>query len=153
MAFELTSPAFSDTSKIPAEFTCEGKDASPRLQWRDVPADTKSFALISDDPDAPAKTWVHWVIYNIPGESRELPQGFPHDEALPDGVRQGVNDGGEIGYGGPCPPPGKPHRYYFKLYALDSTLEIEGTATKDKLLAATKGHVLGEAVLMGTYQR
>jgi len=134
MALELKSPAFLHESKIPPQYTCEGKDVSPHLQWSGVPDGTKSFALISEDPDAPSKTWVHWVIYNIPAESRELPQGFPHDPVLPDGIRQGINDGGEIGYGGPCPPPGRPHRYYFKLYALDCMLEIEGTATKEKLL-------------------
>jgi Raf kinase inhibitor-like YbhB/YbcL family protein len=153
MALELKSPAFSNESKIPPQYTCEGKDVSPHLQWSGVPDGTKSLALISDDPDAPSKTWVHWVIYNIPAAARELPQGFPHDPSLPDGVCQGINDGGEIGYGGPCPPPGKPHRYYFKLYALNSPLEIKGTATKEKLLEAMKGHVLGEAVLMGTYER
>ncbi len=153
MALELKSPAFLHESKIPPQYTCEGKDVSPHLQWSGVPDGTKSFALISDDPDAPSKTWVHWVIYNIPAESRELPQGFPHDPVLPDGIRQGINDGGEIGYGGPCPPPGRPHRYYFKLYALDCMLEIEGTATKEKLLEAMKGHVLGETSLMGTYER
>ncbi|MFB3919002.1 MAG: YbhB/YbcL family Raf kinase inhibitor-like protein [Candidatus Velamenicoccus archaeovorus] len=153
MALELKSPAFSNGSKIPPQYTCEGRDVSPHLQWSSVPDGTKSFALISDDPDAPSKIWVHWVIYNIPAEARELPQGFPHDASLPDGICQGINDSGETGYGGPCPPPGKPHRYYFKLYALDRALEIKGAATKEKLLEAMKGHVLGETVLMGTYER
>jgi len=153
MALELKSPAFSHESQIPPQYTCEGKDVSPHLQWSGVPDGTKSLALISDDPDAPSKTWVHWVIYNIPAGTRELHHGFPHDPSLPDGIRQGINDSGETGYGGPCPPPGKPHRYYFKLYALDCLLEIKGAVTKEKLLEAMKGHVLGEAVLMGTYER
>ncbi|MFA5039195.1 MAG: YbhB/YbcL family Raf kinase inhibitor-like protein [Candidatus Omnitrophota bacterium] len=153
MALEFRSSSFSHESSIPSNFTCEGSDISPQLSWGGAPEGTKSFALIADDPDAPAKTWTHWVIYNIPQDSTGLPQDFPHDPALPDGIRQGINDSGETGYGGPCPPPGKPHRYYFRLYALDSLLELEKNATKDQLLRAMKGHILEEAVLMGTYKR
>jgi hypothetical protein len=121
--------------------------------WQGVPADTASFALISDDPDAPSGTWVHWVIYNIPASATGLPEGVLNLEVLADGSRQGINDGDDIGYGGPCPPPGKPHRYFFKLYCLDTMLDIKGTATKEKLLTAMKGHILAEASLMGTYKR
>src|SRR3989304_2756237 len=120
MSIQLTSSAFTDGSPIPARHTCDGPDVSPMLKWSGAPAGTKSFALICDDPDAPAGTWVHWVIYGIPPDTTDLPEGVPPDETLPDGSRQGKNDFGRIGYGGPCPPPGKPHRYYFKIYALDT---------------------------------
>lgn len=153
MALELKSPAFATGSPIPRRYTCEGDDASPTLMWQGAPANTQSFALIADDPDAPMGTWVHWVVYNIPAASTGLEEAVPGLENLPDGSRQGVNDSRDIGYGGPCPPPGKPHRYYFKLYALDTKVDVHGTATKEKLLAVMKGHVLAEASVMGTYQR
>ena len=150
---QLTSPAFAEGQSIPREHTCDGADVSPALHWRDVPSPTRSFALICDDPDAPAGTWVHWVIYGLPAEARELPAALPGAETLPDGARQGLNDFGRVGYGGPCPPPGKPHRYFFKLYALDTVLTLKPRATKAELLQAMEGHILAEAHAMGVYQR
>ncbi len=153
MALELKSPAFVERGTVPRQYTCEGKDLSPALTWSDAPADTQSFALICDDPDAPMGTWVHWVIYNIPATATGLPEGVSTAGDLQDGSRQGITDFGRTGYGGPCPPPGKPHRYYFKLYALDERLDIKSRVTKEVLLSAMKDHVLAEAALMGTYQR
>lgn len=152
MGLTVTSFAFKEGEAIPAQYTCEGRDASPPLAWTDPPDGTKSFALISDDPDAPMKTWVHWVLYDLPASIRSLPQGMPVDAQLPDGSRQGVTDFGRTGYGGPCPPSGT-HRYYFKLYALDTTLSLSAQATKAHVEAAMKGHVLAQAQLMGTYRR
>jgi Raf kinase inhibitor-like YbhB/YbcL family protein len=153
MTIELTSTAFGEGATIPKLYTGDGKDVSPPLRWAGVPAGTKTFALICDDPDAPRGTWVHWVLFNLPPEMRELSEGVPPKEELQDGSRQGTNDAKEIGYGGPAPPKGKPHRYFFKLYALDTTLELKAGATKDQLLAAMKGHILGEGQLMGQYGR
>ncbi len=153
MALELKSQAFVDGGAIPREYTCEGRDMSPALEWSDAPVSTKSFALICDDPDAPMGTWIHWLIYNIPAKVNGLPEGVMKSESLKDGSRQGFTDFQNTGYGGPCPPPGKPHRYYFKLYALDISLSIRGKATKESLLTAMQGHILAEAKIMGTYQR
>lgn len=154
MAFELTSPAFKESGAIPKKHTCEGADVSPALRWTAPPAGTRSFALIADDPDAPVGTWVHWVVFNIPADQRELPEGVSaSQETLPSGALQGVNDFRRVGYGGPCPPPGKPHRYYFKLYALDSQLELKPRATKAQVLEACKRHILAEAQLMGRFGR
>ncbi|HTQ29823.1 MAG TPA: YbhB/YbcL family Raf kinase inhibitor-like protein [Opitutaceae bacterium] len=149
----LTSPAFTDGKSIPREHTCDGVDASPALHWRDAPASTQSFALICDDPDAPAGTWVHWVLYGVPAAAHELAGALPGTDTLPGGARQGMNDFGRVGYGGPCPPPGKPHRYFFKLYALDAVLTLKPRATKADLLQAMAGHILAEAQTIGTYQR
>ena len=134
-------------------YTCDGKDISPELAWSGAPDGTKSFALICDDPDAPVGTWVHWVVYNIPSHATGLPKGVPTIKELPDGTRQGINDFHRIGYGGPCPPRGPAHRYFFKLYALDTKLDLPPGATKEQVLEAMKGHVLGEAQLMGKYER
>ena len=153
MAFALTSLAFKEGDFIPKKHTCEGPDLSPPLRWTNAPKGTKSIALIADDPDAPVGTWVHWVIFNLPGETTELPEGVPAQETLPNGARQGLNDFRRVGYGGPCPPPGKPHRYYFKLNALDVTLDLRPRATKAQVLEAVKGHILGEAQLMGRFGR
>jgi hypothetical protein len=153
MAFMLSSPAFEQGKPIPKQYSCEGRDVSPPLRWSDAPANAKALALVCDDPDAPAGTWVHWVIYDIPAATIELREGVPPDENLSGGARQGVNDFRKVGYGGPCPPPGKPHRYFFKLYALDAPTGLDPRATKDALLKAIKGHVLAEAQIMGTYQR
>jgi Raf kinase inhibitor-like YbhB/YbcL family protein len=150
---QLASPAFNEGDTIPRQFTADGKDVSPHLKWGDVPANTKSLALICDDPDAPAGVWVHWVLYNLPADARELPEGLPAAKTLPSGGRQGTNDFGNLGYGGPSPPAGKPHRYYFKLYALDTTLNLEAGAKKADLVAAMKGHVAAEGQLMGRYGR
>jgi len=153
MALRIESPAFQAKEKIPQKHTCDGMDLSPPLLWSGAPAGTKSFALISDDPDAPMGTWVHWVIYDIPPESQGLPESVPKTGRLADGARQGVTDFRQVGYGGPCPPPGKPHRYFFKLYALDTVLDLPPKATKADLLVAMNGHVLAQAELVGLYQR
>ena len=149
---QITSSAFTEGSMIPAKYTCDGRDISPPLEWKDIPAGTKSFALISDDPDAPVGTWVHWVIYNIPPNVTKFDENMPHDKELKNGMRQGSNDWPNIGYGGPCPPNGT-HRYYFKLYALDMILDLKTGATKAQLAQAMKGHILAEAQLMGKYSR
>lgn len=152
MALTMMSSAFEEGGFIPAQYTCDGKDISPPLKWENAPQGVKSFALICDDPDAPVGTWVHWVIYNIPAQVSQLKEAFPTDEKLPDGTEQGLNDFGNTGYGGPCPPSGV-HRYYFKLYALDTVIDIEPGITKDELLSAMEGHILAEAKLMGRYKR
>jgi len=153
MAFQITSTAFTEGAPIPVRHTCDDKDLSPALAWAGAPQGTKSFALICDDPDAPIGTWVHWVVFNIPADSAGLPEGVPAVEKLPNGTIQGKNGWHKIGYGGPCPPPGKPHRYFFKLYALDTLLALDSSADKKAVLNAVKGHALGEAQWMGTYAR
>ena len=152
MAFEIKSNTFTNENTIPSKYTCDGPDLSPPLSWSNPPAGTKSYALIADDPDAPVGTWVHWVVWNIPAGTSSLKEEMDKAPKFPDGTRQGVNDFKRTGYGGPCPPGGT-HRYYFKLYALDSILDIPANATKANLEAAMKGHVLGQATLMGTYSR
>jgi Raf kinase inhibitor-like YbhB/YbcL family protein len=153
MKIELSSAAFGEGANIPKQYTGDGRDASPPLRWSDPPQGTTSFALIGDDPDAPRGTWVHWVLFNLPAEQRELQEAVPAQEVLASGAKQGQNDFGKIGYGGPAPPPGKPHRYFFKLYALDTPLDLAPGATKDQLVTAMKGHVLAEGQLMGRYGR
>jgi len=150
---KITSSAFQDGQRIPKEFTGDGKNISPPLSWIDAPANCKSFALICDDPDAPVGDWVHWVIYNLPGTSHELPSGIDKDQKLPKGTNQGKNSWGNTGYGGPAPPPGKVHHYYFKLYALDNSLSSNSPLSKEQLLSNIKGHVLAECQLIGTYSR
>ncbi len=158
--FALTSSAFVQGETIPKQYTGEGKDLSPPLAWSQAPAGTQEFALICDDPDAPRdEPWVHWVIYKIPGEATALPEGIPRQAMVkdPPGARQGVNswNNDNLGYRGPMPPPGHgPHRYFFKLYALDAKLDLPpGKPTKDKLLAALQGHILAETQLMVVYER
>ncbi len=156
MSLTLSSSAFAPDGGIPATYTCEGKDISPPLAWSDAPAASKSFALIVDDPDAPdpaapKRTWVHWVLYNIPAGAGELPDAV-ESSALPAGTREGLNDWNRNGYGGPCPPIGR-HRYFFKLYALDTVLSEIDHPDKAALEKAMAGHVLGQATLMGTYQK
>jgi Raf kinase inhibitor-like YbhB/YbcL family protein len=151
--FKLTSAAFEAGAVIPPEYTCSGSDISPALQWTDPPAGTKSFALIVDDPDAPAGTWVHWVLFNLPPSSRELPENMAKDAELPGGGRNGRSDFQRLGYGGPCPPPGPAHRYFFKLYALDAKLQLKAGATKADLESAMKDHILAQAELMGRFAR
>jgi len=153
MAFELTSSAFKQNGAIPKEYSCDGSDISIPLSWNKPPEGTKSLAVIADDPDAPRGTWVHWVLYDIPAEVRELPEGIGPQESLQDGTKQGRNDFGKVGYGGPCPPSGPAHHYYFKLYALDQLTGLKSKATKQQLLDAIKGHVLAETQLIGTYKR
>ena len=149
---ELKSPAFSEGQAIPSKYTCDGKDVSPPIAWSETPPGTKSFALIADDPDAPMGTWVHWVIYNLPPTTRKLPEEFPTDGRLPDGTIQGKTDFGRTGYGGPCPPSGT-HRYFFRLFALDTVLSLPSASTAKQLKAAMQGHILAEAQLMGSYRR
>jgi len=149
---KITSPAFTEAGMIPSQYTCDGQDISPPLAWKDVPAGTKSFALISDDPDAPGGTWVHWVAYNMPADIIKLEENIRPEREFKNGMMQGNNDWPETGYRGPCPPSGT-HRYYFKLYALDTILALKPEATKKQLLKAMEGHVLAEAQLMGKYKR
>lgn len=150
---KLKSAGFLEGADIPKLYSCEGEDLSPELEWSGPPAGAKSFALVCDDPDAPAGTWVHWVIYNIPGNSSSLPRGVAKKARLENGALQGLNSWPKTGYNGPCPPPGKPHRYFFRLYALDSKLDLKENATEEELLKAVKGRILAEAELMGRYKR
>ncbi len=152
MGWTLTSAVFTEGGMIPSTYTCDGRDLSPPLSWTEPPAGTESLALISDDPDAPVGTWVHWVLYNLPPSTRRLDEGFPTEAELSSGARQGITDFGRPGYGGPCPPSGT-HRYFFKLYALDTVLTLPPKATAKQLEAAMQGHLLGQAQLMGTYRR
>jgi Raf kinase inhibitor-like YbhB/YbcL family protein len=153
MKIEVSSTAFREGEAIPKEFTADGKDVSPPLQWAQPPENTRSLALICEDPDAPRGTWVHWVLFNLPPDTRSLERGLPATETLASGAWQGNNDFGHTGYGGPSPPKGKPHRYFFKVYALDRQLELSAGATREQLLAAIKGHILAEGQLMGRYGR
>ena len=153
MSIELTSPAFRHGTTIPKQFTGDGEDQSPPLRWSEPPSGTRSVALICDDPDAPRGTWVHWVLFNLPPQIHELEEGVPTTGTLPSGAKQGKNDFGNIGYGGPAPPKGKAHRYLFKLYALGVAVDLNPGATKAQLEAAMKGHILAEGQLMGTYRR
>jgi len=147
----IESSAFSEGEKIPRQYTCDGKDVSPPLSWSGVPEGAKSFALICDDPDAP-KTWVHWVVFDLPAGTKGLPEAVAARESVPGGGTQGTNDFRKPGYGGPCPPSGT-HRYFFKLYALDTQVKLGSGATKADLERAMKGHVLAEGSLMGRYSR
>jgi hypothetical protein len=153
MTLEVSSPAFKEGEMIPKEYTGDGKDMSPPLRWGEAPSGTKSFALICEDPDAPDGTWTHWVLFNLPPQTRELPAAVPTKETLDNGAKQGKNDFKKVGYGGPAPPQGKPHRYYFKVFALDTMLDLPAGTSKDKVLSAMKGHVLAEGHIMGLYQR
>ena len=151
---ELKSSVFKNEGWIPTKYTCDGEDISPPLSWNGAPSGTKSFVLIMDDPDAPMGTWVHWVIYNIPATLKSLPEAVPPEHRLKNGAIQGKNSWGRIGYGGPCPPPPTgAHRYFFKLYAVDTTLSLASGASKEKVLESIKNHILAEAVLMGRYKR
>ena len=157
MALEITSSAFAANSAIPAKYTCDGEDLSPELSWTGVPERTKSLVLIMDDPDAPPGTWVHWVLYDLPADASGLPEGLPEKEKLENGAAHGlcwgVNSFSRVGYHGPCPPPGSPHRYCFKLYALDTLLCLAPRATKPDVLKAMEGHVLAQGELIGTHRR
>jgi len=150
--FAIESPAFADGEAIDPDYTCDGSDVSPQLEWHGAPRGTRSFVLISDDPDAPVGTWVHWVYYDIPATVSGLPEAFPPDERPELGGAQGMTDFRRIGYGGPCPPSGT-HRYYFRLYALDTMLGLSPGATKRQVLQAAAGHVLAKTEVMGTYSR
>jgi hypothetical protein len=147
---QLTSSAFAEGESIPEVYSCNGEDISPSLAWEGVPEGTESFALIVDDPDAPVGTWVHWVLFDIPGDRRELPEGVPAQAEVPEMGRHGENSWGRTDYGGPCPPSGT-HTYVFKLYALDTTLELETGTKKEALLDAMEGHLLARTELRGEY--
>ena len=141
----ITSPEFGNREMIPKKFTCQGEDISPELRIEGIPDGTKSLALIVDDPDAPMGMWVHWVVFDIPVTGTIAEGSVPR--------KQGINDFKKIGYGGPCPPPGRPHRYFFKIYALRSPLDLKPGATKEELLDAMEGHVIEAAQLMGKFKR
>jgi len=151
--FPVTSEAFSQGQPIPSKFTCEGDNLSPALEWSGVPAGVKSLALIMDDPDAPMGTFVHWVIYNLPTRLAGLPEGLPLDEQVNGIGTQGKNGAGRTGYTGPCPPPGKPHRYIFTMYALDQMTDFKPGLGKAQLLSLIEGHILAQGQVMGTYER
>lgn len=153
MSFALTTTAFSPGGEIPARYTCSGANLSPALAWTDVPAGARSLALIADDPDAPMGTWTHWLVWNLPARDGALPEGVPSHEVLANGARQGTTDFRRIGYGGPCPPPGRSHHYFFTLYALDASLNLMPGSTRSELEAAMKPHVLAKAEVMGTFRR
>ncbi|MEN6621894.1 MAG: YbhB/YbcL family Raf kinase inhibitor-like protein [Smithella sp.] len=146
----IKSSAFAEDGMIPSKYTCDEQDISPPLEWKDFPADTKSFALICDDPDAPGGIWVHWIVYNIPSNISQLEEDQKPDQG--DSILQGSNSWSRTGYGGPCPPKGT-HRYFFKLYALNEVLPLKPGMTKKELLQSMKGHILAEAQLMGKYRR
>jgi hypothetical protein len=155
--FRFTSVSFPPSESIPREYTCEGEDVSPSLEWTDVPDGTERLVLLVDDPDAPGQTFTHWVLFNLPGDPTRLPRGvdvsaeFSGQQPPP---QEGTNDFGDVGYGGPCPPPGDgAHRYSFRLYALDTALDLERGASKAEVTAAMNGHVLDETELVGTYER
>jgi len=152
MGFKLTSTAFKEGQPIPRQHTCDGVDVSPALEWSGAPPSAKTFALICDDPDAPSGTWVHWVLYNLPGDRIGLVENVPATEKVPGDGLQGTNDFQKIGYGGPCPPSGT-HHYFFKLYALDGELSLKGGATKAEVLKAMEGQIVAQTQLMGTYRR
>jgi hypothetical protein len=152
MTFEISSAAFAPQGSIPEKYTCDGQDISPPLSWNDPPQGTQSLTLICDDPDAPVGTWVHWVLFNLPADSRSLPASVPARDQLSDGSLHGRNGWRRRDYGGPCPPSGT-HRYFFRLYALDTMLDLKAGATKKDVLAAMEGHVLAQAELVGTYSR
>lgn len=152
MGIKISSTAFENGGSIPVKYTCDGEDVSPPLNWEGVPREAVSLALICDDPDAPMGTWVHWVLFNIPPDVRELPENVPSQPTLDNGAVHGINDFRNYGYGGPCPPGGT-HRYFFKLYALDTKLDLKPGATKAQLLDALEGHILAQGELMGKYSR
>ena len=151
--FRIESAAFNQGALIPPRFSCNGENVSPPLKWTDPPAGAHSFALIVDDPDAPGGTWTHWVVFNLPAQTRALDENAPKQDKLPNGGLQGLNSFESVGYGGPCPPPGKAHRYFFRLYALDTVLRLQPRAPREDVAPALKGHTLGETQLMGLFKR
>ena len=153
MSFTISSPSFSNGGDIAKKFTCDAADLSPQLTWNEPPTGTKTFALLVDDPDAPVGNWNHWTMWNLPPNLRGLPEDVKKEASLPDGSLQGRNDFRKTGYNGPCPPPGKPHRYFFKLFALDAKLDLKSGEGKKGLEAAMKGHILAQAEWMGKYGR
>ena len=152
MKLDIKSTAFEGGDSIPKQYTCDGTDISPQLSWSQPPEGTGSMVLICDDPDAPMGTWVHWVLYGLSPDTLEISEGIPDDKEVLGGAKHGVNDFRKYGYGGPCPPGGT-HRYFFKLYAVDTEVDLDPGATKDEVLDAIKGHILAEGQLMGRYSR
>ncbi len=152
-ALSLSSTAFKEGDQLPVKYTCDGQNISPLLEWGEPPQGTQTFALIVDDPDAPRGVFTHWVLFNLPANIRQLPEGIPAQFQLENGALQGKNDFGKIGYGGPCPPPGPAHQYRFTLYALDKPLDLKSSASKKQVLDAMEGNVLAQGQLTGTYQR
>ncbi len=150
---QLTSTAFTEGGQIPIKHTCDDQDVSPPLKWSGVPVSARSLVLIADDPDAPVGTWTHWVLFDLPPAVTELAESQPATQYLPNQAKQGLNDFRRLGYGGPCPPPGKPHRYFFKVYALDTLLELKPGASKKDVEHAMEKHILAQGQLMGTYKR
>jgi Raf kinase inhibitor-like YbhB/YbcL family protein len=153
LQLQIESSAFAEGGTIPVRYTCDGEDASPPLSWAEPPPGVQSLALIVDDPDAPAGTWVHWVLFNLPVSTRALPESLPADGTVAEGGLHGINGWQKLGYGGPCPPKGSTHRYFFKLYALDTTLELGAGASKGDVEKAMAGHILAEGQLVGQYGR
>lgn len=153
MTLSLSSPVFREGEKIPVKYTCDGQDISPPLMWEEPPSGTQAFVLIMDDPDAPGGVFTHWVLFNLPGDSRELPEAIPRENQLVNKALQGTTDFGRIGYRGPCPPSGPAHRYRFDLYALDRPLDLKAGASKKQVLDAMQGHILVQGQLTGIYQR
>ncbi|MCP4652211.1 MAG: YbhB/YbcL family Raf kinase inhibitor-like protein [Candidatus Omnitrophica bacterium] len=152
-ALEIRSSAFENGGYLPAKYTCDSVNVSPSFFWSDIPSKTKSFVLICDDPDAPYGNWTHWVVFNISADTVQLPEGIAKDTTLPLMAKQGMNDFGEVGYGGACPPAGNVHRYFFKLYALNTTLDLDDDANKDDVVEAMKGYIIAEAKIKGLYRR
>jgi hypothetical protein len=153
MELEVHSLAFPEGERIPTKYTCEGQNISPPLSWSKLPQGTKALTLIMDDPDAPGRAFTHWVLFNLPGDTEKLSEAISPEGKLPSGALQGKNDFGKIGYGGPCPPPGRPHHYRFTLYALDQPLKLKPGASKAQVLEAIEGHILASDKLTGIYQR
>jgi Raf kinase inhibitor-like YbhB/YbcL family protein len=152
MEIQIISSAFEDGGLILSKYTCDGANVSPPLQWGSVPNETKSIVLICDDPDAPVGTFVHWVLFNLPAQTRQLEENIPSEKTLSNGAKHGINDFGRIGYGGPCPPSGT-HRYFFKIYALNMEVDLPAGISKQKLLNAIQGHILAQGQLIGKYKR
>lgn len=153
MRLSISSSAFHEGDKIPRKYTCEGEDVSPELTWNKPPEDTISLALLVEDPDAPGGVFTHWILFNLPTGIMILPQGMATQNQLPDGSLQGKNDFGKVGYNGPSPPPGRPHKYQFTLYALDRPLNLKPSVGKKQIVDAMRGHILAQGQIMGIYQR
>jgi Raf kinase inhibitor-like YbhB/YbcL family protein len=153
MSLTVTSTSFRSGGDIAKKFSCDGEDVSPQISWSGAPEGSKAFVLIAEDPDAPAGTWTHWVLYDVPAATTSFDEGLSKAEQLPDGLKQGRNDFRKIGYNGPCPPAGKPHRYFFRLYALDRILNVKPGAARSEIEKAMQGHILAQGEYMGRYRR
>lgn len=152
-ALEIKSSAFNNGAEIETRYSCDADNISPALSWSGAPQGTKNFVLICEDPDSPSKVWSHWVVFNMPASKTGLDEGMPTTGTFDDGTVQGINDFGKPGYFGPCPPPTGQHRYFFRIYAIDTTLDLDEGATRDIVLSAISGHILAQAEIFGTYQR